>query len=332
MKSNIVENPRVILIGSVNSSRKTLEKLIEHQIQVVAVLGLHPEASQHVSGYCDLRELSESNGIPFQYFTKVNDAEIVDFVQSQNPDLVFVVGLSQMIREELLSIPKYGLVGYHPTRLPEGRGRGAIAWIILGKVQGAASFFKMDEGMDSGSIWSQVNYEVEEKDDATTVVQQILKAIEKALDAVLPDLKKGIFITTSQDESKATYLGKRNPEDGVIDWNQSAASIHQLIRATTMPLPGAYTYLGTKKVIIWKSSVSTVTNHLGVIGRIVIADEGSGVHIQTGEGLLKIEQIEGIDIEALKVGNTLGFNFERAYFKLLERIETIENQLQNGKS
>lgn len=326
MKNNMVENPGVILIGSVNSSRKTLEKLIAHQLNIVAVLGLHPEAATNVSGYCDLKDLSESNGIPFQYFTKVNDPEIVDFVQSKSPDLVFVVGLSQMIREELLAIPKHGLIGYHPTRLPEGRGRGALAWIILGKVQGAASFFKMDEGMDSGSIWSQVNYEVQDNDDATSVVHQILKAIEKALDAVLPDLKKGIFITTPQDESKATYLGKRNPEDGIIDWKQSAKSIHQLIRATTKPLPGAYTYLGTKKVIVWKASIAEITNHLGVVGRIVIADENSGVHIQTGEGLLKLEHIEGIEIDTLKVGNTLGFDFEKEYFKLSERIKTIENQ------
>jgi methionyl-tRNA formyltransferase len=331
MKNNIVENPRIILIGSVNSSKKTLEKLLEHDLNIVAVLGLHPDATANVSGYCDLKDLSENNKIPFQYFTKVNDTEIVDFVQAKSPDLVFVVGLSQMIREDLLVIPKFGLIGFHPTRLPEGRGRGAVAWIILGKVQGAASFFKMDEGMDSGSIWSQVNYEVNEDDDATSVIHQILKATEKALDAVLPNLKKGIFITTPQDESKATYLGKRNPEDGIVDWKQSAASIHQLIRATTKPLPGAYTCLGTKKVIIWKASVSEITNHLGVVGRIVIADENNGVHIQTGEGLLKLELIEGLEIEALKVGNTFGFNFEKEYFKLSERIQIIENQLKNGK-
>ncbi|MBK8599666.1 MAG: hypothetical protein IPN80_03175 [Flavobacterium sp.] len=331
MKNNIVENPKVILIGSVNSSRKTLEKLIEHQLNVVAVLGLHPDAATNVSGYFDLKELSESNHIPFQYFTKVNDQEIIDFVQSKSPDLVFVVGLSQMIREELLAIPQYGLIGYHPTRLPEGRGRGAIAWIILGKVQGAASFFKMDEGMDSGSIWSQVNYDVGENDDATTVVQQILGAIDKALDAVLPDLKKGIFITTPQDESKATYLGKRNPEDGLIDWKQSAASIHQLIRATTTPLPGAYSYIGTKKIVILQASISEITNHLGVVGRVVIADSHLGIHVQTGDGLLKIEKVAGIEIDTLKVGNTLGLSFEKEYFNLLSRIETIENQVKDGR-
>ena len=331
MKNNIAENPKIILIGSVNSSRKTLEKLIEHQLNVVAVLGLHPDAAQNVSGYCDLKELSENNHIPFQYFTKVNDDSIIDFVQSKSPDLVFVVGLSQMIREELLAIPKYGLIGYHPTRLPEGRGRGAIAWIILGKVQGAASFFKMDEGMDSGSIWSQMNYDVGENDDATSAVQQILRAIDKALDAVLPDLKKGIFITTPQDESKATYLGKRNPEDGMIDWKQSATSIHQLIRATTTPLPGAYSYIGSRKIVILQASISEITNHLGVVGRVVIADSNLGIHVQTGDGLLKIEKVAGIEIDTLKVGNTLGFNFEKEYFDVLSRIETIENQLKNGR-
>ena len=324
MKNNSVENPKVILIGSVNSSRKTLEKLIEHQIDVVAVLGLDPSVATTVSGYCDLKALSEKHAIPFQHFTKVNDAQTVDFVKSKQPDLVFVVGLSQMIKEELLAIPKFGLIGYHPTRLPEGRGRGVIAWIILGKAQGAASFFKMDEGMDSGSIWSQVNYEVGENDDATSVVRQILVAIEKALDNVLPNLKKGIFMTTPQDESKATYLGKRNPEDGSIDWNQSAAKIHQLIRATTKPLPGAYTYFGDKKIIIWNASISTITNHVGVVGRVIIADSEQGVHIQTGEGLLKIENSEGIALENLKVGNTLGFNFEKEYFKLLDRIAILE--------
>jgi len=81
--------------------------------------------------------------------------------------------------------------------------------------------------------------------------------------------------------------------------------------------------------VIWNASISEITNHLGVTGRIVIADD-SGVHIQTGDGLLKIENIEGINIDDLKVGNTLGFNFEKEYFKLSDRIETIENQLKNG--
>lgn len=326
----MVENPRIILIGSVNSSRKTLEKLIEHGLNVVAVLGLDPNVSANVSGYVDLKILSGQNNIPFQYFSKVNEPEIADFVASKQPDLMFVVGLSQMIKEPLLSVPKHGIIGFHPTKLPEGRGRGAVAWIILGMVKGAATFFKMDEGMDSGSIWSQENYEVGSTDNATTVVNQIIKAIDVALDRVLPELKKGQLITTLQDESKATYLGKRNPEDGIIDWKDGAENIDRLIRGASKPLPGAYTYLGNQKVIIWKASVSAIKNHLGVAGRILVADATNGIHIQTADGLLKIETFEGIEAERLKIGVTLGFNFEKEYFKLLERVSILEQKSQNN--
>jgi len=326
----MVKNPKIILIGSVNSSRKTLEKLIQYELDVVAVIGLDPEAAKAVSGYVDLKTLSDENQIPFQYFTKVNDPEIADFAASKQPDLIFVVGLSQMVKEPLLTIPKYGLIGFHPTRLPEGRGRGAVAWIILGEVKGAATFFKMDEGMDSGAIWAQEIYEVGESDNATTVVNQIVNAIGIALDQVLPKLKEGIFSTEPQDESKATYLGKRNPEDGHIDWSQSAASIDNLIRAASKPLPGGYTYLGNKKIIIWRASPSKIQNHLGVPGRIVLADDMNGIQLQTGNGLLQIESFEGVAPDKMKVGVTLGFNFEKEYFKLLERVEQLEQKSPNN--
>jgi methionyl-tRNA formyltransferase len=325
----MVQNPRIILIGSVNSSRKTLEKLIVHGLNVVAVLGLDPEFSKSVSGFVDLKILSDANNIPFQYFNKVNDIAVSDFVASKKPDLLFVVGLSQMIKEPLLSIATAGNIGFHPTRLPEGRGRGAVAWIILGKVKGAATFFKMDEGMDSGPIWAQQDYDVGDEDNASTVVNQILSAIDTALDNVLPKLKQGDFETSEQDESKATYLGKRSPEDGHIDWNLPAQEIHKLIRAVSKPLPGAYTFLGNQKIIVWNATMSNIKNHLGVAGRIIISDSDNGIHVQTGDGLLKLETFEGVDTEKLKVGVTLGFNFEKEYFKLLDRIDKIELKLPN---
>jgi len=327
----MVQNPRIILIGSVNSSRKTLEKLIAYGLNVVAVLGLDPEFSKSVSGFVDLKTLTEAHNIPFQYFSKVNDPAVSDFVSEKKPDLLFVVGLSQMIKEPLLSIATAGNIGFHPTRLPEGRGRGAVAWIILGKVKGAATFFKMDEGMDSGPIWAQQDYAVGDNDNASTVVNQILQAIDTALDRVLPKLKQGEFITTAQDESKATYLGKRNPEDGYINWNLPSHEIHKLIRAVTKPLPGAYTYFGNQKITVWNATLSTIQNHLGVPGRIIISDVDNGIHVQTGDGLLKLETIDGIDTEKLKIGATLGFNFEKEYFKLLDRIEQIELKISNDE-
>lgn len=128
---NVPQNPRIILAGSVNSSRRTLEKLVEHGLNVVGVLGLDPAAAKNVSGYNDLSTFAQEQGIDFSYFSKINNPEVVEFVKSKTPDLLFVIGLSQLVKQELLDVPTVGCIGFHPTKLPEGRGRGAIAWIIL---------------------------------------------------------------------------------------------------------------------------------------------------------------------------------------------------------
>lgn len=320
-------NPAVVLIGSVNSSRRTLEKLIEHNINVAGVLGLDPAASKNVSGFVDLRIMAEKHNIPFRYFSKVNDTETIAFVKECQPDLLFVIGLSQMIHEPLLQVPAYGSIGFHPTRLPEGRGRGAVAWIILGLVKGAATFFHMDEGMDSGAVWAQETFETTEDDYAQDIIQKIHDSIGKALDRVLPELKKGEFNTIAQDETKASYLAKRNPEDGLIDWTRPAKEIHTLIRAVSHPLPGAYTYAGTTPLRIFKASVSGISNHLGIPGRIIIANEAEGIIVQTGDGLLRLDEFEGVPHDKLKVGYSLGLKYERELLKLLDRIAILEQNI-----
>jgi methionyl-tRNA formyltransferase len=322
-------NPSIILIGSVNSSKKTLEKLIEHKLNVEGVLGLSPLVSKTVSGYVDLQELAMQNAIPFSYFEKVNSQQVLEFISEKKPDLVFVIGLSQLIKKELLAVPTHGTVGYHPTKLPQGRGRGAIAWMILENVPTAVTFFLMDEGMDSGPIWTQEPFEITETDYAQDVIDKIVLAIGNALDRVLPNLKNGTFSTSLQDEENATYLGKRNPEDGLIDWNASAKDIHKLIRATSCPLPGAYTYLKLNKITVMRASVVESSRFLGVPGRIILADTTNGTVVQTGSGLIRLEHILGWELEDLKVGHSLGFNFERAFFDLRKEIEEIK--INNGK-
>ena len=173
------QNPRIILAGSVNSSWLTLQKLVEYKCNVVGVLGLDPASSRNVSGYRDLKPLAEENQIPFKYFSKLNDEEVYEFASHLNVDLLWVIGLSQLVREPLLSLAKHGNVGFHPTLLPKGRGRGAVAWMVLGKAPGAATFFLLDEGMDSGPILGQHPFEIGDQDYAGDVINRIRSAISR---------------------------------------------------------------------------------------------------------------------------------------------------------
>lgn len=320
------KNPKIVVAGSVNSSRVTLEKLIEHEMNIAGVLGVTPAGAKNVSDYNNLSDIALNHNLKFKYFENINDQDIVRFIKDTNPDLLFVVGLSQLVKKKLLNIPNIGCIGFHPTRLPEGRGRGAVAWLILGKAKGAATFFKLDEGTDSGPIIVQEPFQVYSTDYAGDVIDKIIDAIETALDRELPKIKNGNLEFNEQDHSKATYLGRRRPQDGLINWQNGAEEIHTLIRAVSKPLPGAYTYFNGQKITIQKASIYRNSNRIGVPGRIISIDIKRNILVQTGVEQLLIEDFEGITEEELKVGVSFGLNYEREIQNLKREVESLKKK------
>jgi hypothetical protein len=152
----------------------------------------------------------------------------------------------------------------------------------------------MGEGMDDGPILVQEDYDIGEEDYALDVIHKIVEAIGAGLDKLLPKMKEGNIIFTEQDHSRASYLGKRNPEDGLIDWSDHASNIYRLIRAVSKPLPGAYTYYNGQKVIIEKAVPENELRITGVTGSILRTENEKGVLVQTGSGLLWLTKVSGI--------------------------------------
>lgn len=325
--------PKVALVGSVGSSRRTLSALIRHGLPIVGVLGLNPLKSSKVSGYCRLDDLALSAGVPYFDFEKINHSNVLSIVQQWSPDILFVVGLSQIVRWDLLSIPKLGCVGFHPTWLPEGRGRAPVAWLTLEGRPGAATFFLMDEGADSGPILIQEPFFVSNQDYAGDVVEKIESAIDVALDRWLPCLAAGRWEPVSQQHELGTYYGRRSPEDGFIQWEWSAQQIQSLVRAASDPHPGAYTYADHRKLIIWRAEVDLHTPYRGVTGRILEGDQSRGWLVQTGDGLIRLTEVEfplpsRNDVSSvLRVGMRLGYNSQDEVYQINQHIVRLEQRL-----
>lgn len=324
---------RIALAGSVSSSRRTLQALLRHQANLVGVLGLSPEVSKSVSGYCRLDDLAQGADIPYVEFQNINHTEAIETIRKWAPDLLFVVGLSQLIKSELLAIPRIGCIGFHPTRLPENRGRAPLAWLILDGSHGAASFFVINDGVDAGPILVQEPFYVSEQDYASDVVAKMESAIDTALDRWLPLLLAGEWKPEVQASALATYNGSRKPEDGLIDWYWSAQLIQTLVRATSHPHPGAHTYVDDHKLTIWRAEIESKTWIRGTVGRIVSADPDKGWLIQTGQGLLWINETEfaptseGAVFPKLRVGMRLGYSSQGEIFSLKQRVKILEQRL-----
>ncbi len=323
--------PRIVLAGSVGSSRRILAGLIRHRANLSGVLGLSQGKSSNVSDYSRLDDLAAEAGVPFQEFDDINDHQTRKVIHKWAPDLLFVVGLSQLVKEDLLNIPGIACVGFHPTRLPEGRGRAPVAWMALENRSGAATFFKMNAEADAGPILAQENFIVTPGDYAADVIRKMEEAIDRALDDWLPRLISGEWQPRAQDESAATFYGRRLPGDGLIDWRQPSADILALIRATSQPHPGAYTYASGRKLIIWKGEREENIPYHGVVGRILMIDGEKGPLVKTGDGLIWLSEVEFTSDEGesleLKVGMKLGVAVEDEITRLKQTIQHLEERL-----
>lgn len=313
----------ILVIGAVQTTALTIEKLVQHKFNIVGVLGYEPTSIERVSGWVDLKALSKKYHLNYLGFKKINNQEYIDWAKDKKPDIIFAVGFSQLLHDVWLQLPKLGCIGFHPTKLPEGRGRAPLAWIILEKKIGSASFFLMGEGADDGPIFIQSIFDVEENDDAKSVEMKIGNHINIALDKWLPELKKGNWNPKPQDHSFASWFGKRGPEDGWLNWNDSAYNLNRLIKASSKPHPGAYSYFNDSKLTIWKSEIEKNIKIKGVVGRVLLKDINKGCLIQCGDGLLWINEIEFSFDEILKVGDKLGYNIE-------DEIHIIKNIIKNA--
>jgi len=325
------ESPRCALAGSVSFSRVTLEALFRNGVDVAGVLGLSERKSTNVSDYARLDDVAAAHGVEYRDFESINEPGVVETLRRWKPDLFFVVGLSQLVKPEVISLAPFGCVGFHPTALPRGRGRAPVAWLTYDGSPGAASFFLIDDGIDSGPLVVQEPFPVSPDATAQEVLETVRAAIARALDRWLPRLKTGRIEPVPQDESEASYFGRRSPEDGLIDWRAPAEEIHRLVRAAGRPYPGAYTYVGDAKIIVWRSEIERELRYRGVVGRILTIGADGSPLVQTGQGLLWLREIEVVTAGAaprIAVGTRLGYAADDEIHALRSRIAELERLLR----
>jgi len=311
---------KVGIIGAVGTTVLTINMLFKHEFEIVGILGHEPDNTKKVSGLQDLGAIAHRLGVDYQGYKKINEDVHYLWMKEREPDIIFAVGFSQLLESKWLSMAHLGCIGFHPTLLPRGRGRAPLAWLVLEEKIGAASFFLMRDGADDGPVFVQERFIINEIDDATSVTKKIHSAAEIALEKWLPDLKKGVWNPVPQDESSATYYGKRSEEDGLIEWNKDANSINRLIRASTKPYPGAFTFYRRQILRVWNSKVESNILIKGTVGRVLMVNESQHLLVQCGDGLIWLLEYESEAGKRPDVGDLLGFRIELELYKLWNEI------------
>ena len=240
----MAESPqrRVVFVGGLDDGRRAVQELLDHpRVDLVGVFVLDEEAAGSVAGFRTFDDLVAPPVL--RKIAKVR--EHADEIAALRPDLVVVVGFSQIIPPAVLSVPPLGVVGFHTAALPGRRGASPVIWAMVdGLEESGVTMFYMDEGIDTGDVIAVERFPVEEGDYAADVLRKADDATLHLLRAHLDQILDGTAPRTPQEEAGSTYTRRRTPADGEIDWNRPAHEIVRLIRALSPPYPLAHTFGG----------------------------------------------------------------------------------------
>ena len=289
-----------------NVGVRCLSVLLAHGVKI-PLLVTHTDNPKETIWFESVAELAQQHDIPVITPDDPNLSKTVERVRAAKPDFLFSFYYRNMLKAELLGIAKRGALNMHGSLLPKYRGRVPVNWaIIKGETETGATLHYMTEKPDNGDMVDQQPVPILPNDTAAEVFHKVTCAAEVTLNRCLPALIAGTAPRLPQDLSKGAYFGGRKPEDGKINWNDSAQNIHNLVRAVAPPYPGAYSELAGKRLRVLRTLLEPEREPRSK--KPVIYCENNCCYADCGSGVLRLVEfeVEGRAMDAEKFSAIFG--------------------------
>ena len=141
--------------------------------------------------YYSLEDLSQYYSIPCYKILNLNNSKYLKLIYNLEIDLIITIGFNQIIKKNLIEMPKYGCINVHPSLLPKFRGKSPVFWAFaLGEVETGVTIHYIFEGMDTGDIILQKKIEITSSDTLHTLNYKILKLESDLLLKAITNIEK----------------------------------------------------------------------------------------------------------------------------------------------
>lgn len=232
-----------------------IEALLAAGYQIDAVF-THADDARENRFFGSVAQLCAQRGIPVHAPEDVNHPLWIARIRELQPQFIFSFYYRHLLGEELLACARRGAFNLHGSLLPRYRGRAPANWVLVnGESETGVTLHRMVKRPDAGAIIAQQRVAIDAEDTALSLHGKLREAAGELLGRLLPAMLEGDFVEREQDESQASYFGRRTPADGLLDWRRPAGELHNLVRAVTQPYPGAFAPVGERKLIVWQSKV-----------------------------------------------------------------------------
>ncbi len=242
---------RIVYVGAERVGLACLQRLVAMGEQVVGVFTAHEELRSAIADFVSFDDFVRPLGVPLFKVRRSRSQEFIEQVKALRPELNIVISWSQIIPKEVLDFAPLGCVGIHYSLLPARRGGAPLNWALIdGLNKSGITLFYVDEGVDTGDIIGQREFEITFDDTVKTLLDKIVVLAPELLAEYLPLIKQGSAPRIKQREEEATYTRRRKPEDSEIEWEKlSVEALYNFIRALAPPYPSAFTCVGHRRLV-----------------------------------------------------------------------------------
>lgn len=282
---------KIVFMGTPDFAVPSLRKIINtFGVECVFTQPDKPKGRGKKISYSPVKEVALEHNIKVLQPVKLkNDIEAIEYLKELKPDFIIVVAFGQILTKEVLDIPKYGCINLHASLLPMYRGAAPLNWaIIKGEKKSGNTTMLMDVGLDTGDMLLKDEVEISEDMTAGNLHDILMERGADLLIKTIEGLYGGDIIPEKQ-EGETFYAKMLNKELALINWNNSAIDIHNLIRGLN-PWPIAYTNYEDKSMKIYESKVLKEDSKKEPGTIVGVSKEG--IKVATLDGTLLIKKIQ----------------------------------------
>jgi methionyl-tRNA formyltransferase len=245
--------------------------------------------------HTDFENLAKEAGAAFFMIKSVNNEELIKIVKENKIRAAISVNWKYTIPKNFLDLFECGILNFHLGNLPDYKGNATVNWTIInGESYINGNIHKMDPELDAGDVVARKAIPI----SPDTYIADVLKQAEADVPFLYEDAVKKVLIQPDIYVVKGTLSGSRCyprlPEDSQVNWNQPAENVCRLVRASSHPYKGAFSFLNGEKITIWKARVVIPEDKFFAMpGHVVALNKtNNSVMVACTDGLLEVQEIE----------------------------------------
>ena len=299
-----IMNSSIVFFSSTDFGASVLEKLIEENENVVAVVTRTDKVRKRGNkvDMTPVKKVALEHNIEVLEYDRIDD-EGKAKLKEISPDFFVVVAYGAILSEEVLNIPKISPINIHASLLPNLRGASPIeSAILLGEKKTGISYMRMNKGLDTGDVYRKIEVEISDTETFDTLNEKLLNVTNESINAILKDVSAGLEPIPQEGES--SYAKKILKDDTIIDFSKNTVDVKNMINSLSTHI-GAVAFIESNRYKLFNARTANVK----LTPREIKCD-GGRIFIGAGDAAVEILNIQApgkkrMDAKSFLLGNKL---------------------------